>query len=303
MLASLPAETVHIAFEAGPYRMQCYHAGYERYLYNVRVENAGSYDVRLVLAPQAYSQPSAPPYQASFDLVQMWPVATPPDHGGYHLPLAGWICTGESVAMTDAAGNEGDASGCRPGVRMIGMGATMKQEILNFAPGQAYTAAFVGEVSGADTVGLLEMLDMNGNATTTIASGNVTSTTGFRRTAADFTAPAAGHRLFVRLSVAAGTARSRLYGTNCSVAQRWPQQVQEDLAGLSMLRFVNSIYGDPTLRAAIYRGTTTYQDLADGIKLGRADAVLAASIFHYGQHTVQEAKRFMAQQGIPMRLA
>ena len=32
-----------------------------------------------------------------------------------------------------------------------------------------------------------------------------------------------------------------------------------------------------------------------------ADAVLAASIFHYGQHTVQEAKRFMAQQGIPMR--
>src|SRR5471032_1032192 len=45
------------------------------------------------------------------------------------------------------------------------------------------------------------------------------------------------------------------------------------------------------------------QDLADGIKLGKADAVLAASIFHYGQHTVQEAKRYMAQQGIPMRLA
>jgi cyclase len=31
--------------------------------------------------------------------------------------------------------------------------------------------------------------------------------------------------------------------------------------------------------------------------------VLAASIFHYGQHTVQEAKRFMADQGISMRLA
>ena len=35
---------------------------------------------------------------------------------------------------------------------------------------------------------------------------------------------------------------------------------------------------------------------------GRADAVLAASIFHYGEHTVGEAKRFMADQGIPVRL-
>ena len=50
-------------------------------------------------------------------------------------------------------------------------------------------------------------------------------------------------------------------------------------------------------------GVGGLQDLADGIQLGHADAVLAASIFHYGQHTVQEAKRFMAQQGIPMRLA
>ena len=50
-------------------------------------------------------------------------------------------------------------------------------------------------------------------------------------------------------------------------------------------------------------GVGGLQDLADGILKGRADAVLAASIFHYGQHTVQEAKQFMAHQGIPMRLA
>ncbi|NEX61290.1 imidazole glycerol phosphate synthase subunit HisF [Noviherbaspirillum galbum] len=50
-------------------------------------------------------------------------------------------------------------------------------------------------------------------------------------------------------------------------------------------------------------GVGGLQDLADGVKIGRADAVLAASIFHYGQHTVQEAKRFMSGQGIPMRLA
>jgi cyclase len=44
------------------------------------------------------------------------------------------------------------------------------------------------------------------------------------------------------------------------------------------------------------------QHLADGITQGRADAVLAASIFHFGQHTVGQAKRFMAAQGIPVRL-
>ena len=50
-------------------------------------------------------------------------------------------------------------------------------------------------------------------------------------------------------------------------------------------------------------GVGGLQDLADGIKLGRADAVLAASIFHYGQHTIGEAKQFMAAQQIPMRLS
>jgi len=44
------------------------------------------------------------------------------------------------------------------------------------------------------------------------------------------------------------------------------------------------------------------QDLVDGILLGKADAVLAASVFHYGELTVQQAKRFMAQHGIEVRL-
>ncbi len=49
-------------------------------------------------------------------------------------------------------------------------------------------------------------------------------------------------------------------------------------------------------------GVGSLQHLADGIRVGGADAVLAASIFHYGEHTVGEAKRFMAAQGIAMRL-
>jgi imidazole glycerol-phosphate synthase subunit HisF len=49
-------------------------------------------------------------------------------------------------------------------------------------------------------------------------------------------------------------------------------------------------------------GVGALQHLADGVTLGGASAVLAASIFHFGQHTVGEAKRFMAGQGIPMRV-
>jgi cyclase len=42
--------------------------------------------------------------------------------------------------------------------------------------------------------------------------------------------------------------------------------------------------------------------LADGILQGKADAVLAASIFHYGRYTVQDAKRYLAGRGVMVRL-
>lgn len=69
---------------------------------------------------------------------------------------------------------------------------------------------------------------------------------------------------------------------------------------LALTRAVSEAVAIPVIASG---GVGSLQDLADGIKQGRADAVLAASIFHYGQHTVQEAKRFMANQNIPMRLA
>lgn len=49
-------------------------------------------------------------------------------------------------------------------------------------------------------------------------------------------------------------------------------------------------------------GVGNLQHLVDGVIEGRADAVLAASIFHFGEFTIPEAKRFMADQGIEMRL-
>lgn len=49
-------------------------------------------------------------------------------------------------------------------------------------------------------------------------------------------------------------------------------------------------------------GVGNLQHLVDGVKGGKADAVLAASIFHFGEHTIPEAKAFMAEQGVTVRL-
>jgi len=69
---------------------------------------------------------------------------------------------------------------------------------------------------------------------------------------------------------------------------------------LDLTRGISDAISIPVIASG---GVGNLQHLADGIKLGHADAVLAASIFHYGEHTVQEAKQFMAKQGIPVRLA
>ena len=49
-------------------------------------------------------------------------------------------------------------------------------------------------------------------------------------------------------------------------------------------------------------GVGALEHLSDGIRVGGADAVLAASIFHYGEFTVGQAKALMARDGIPVRL-
>jgi cyclase len=49
-------------------------------------------------------------------------------------------------------------------------------------------------------------------------------------------------------------------------------------------------------------GVGSLDHLVDGILQGRADAVLAASVFHYGEYTVRQAKEYMARRGIEVRL-
>jgi cyclase len=67
---------------------------------------------------------------------------------------------------------------------------------------------------------------------------------------------------------------------------------------LELTRAVSDAVGVPVIASG---GVGNLQHLADGITVGRADAVLAASIFHYGEYTVRQAKAFLAQQGITMR--
>jgi cyclase len=67
---------------------------------------------------------------------------------------------------------------------------------------------------------------------------------------------------------------------------------------LELTRAVSDALNIPVIASG---GVGTLEHLADGIQRGGADAVLAASIFHYGEHTVAQAKALMASRGIPVR--
>jgi cyclase len=67
---------------------------------------------------------------------------------------------------------------------------------------------------------------------------------------------------------------------------------------LELTRAVSDAVSVPVIASG---GVGTLDHLADGVQHGGADAVLAASIFHYGEHTVGEAKALMAARGIPVR--
>ncbi|MEO8858255.1 MAG: HisA/HisF-related TIM barrel protein, partial [Burkholderiaceae bacterium] len=68
---------------------------------------------------------------------------------------------------------------------------------------------------------------------------------------------------------------------------------------LALTRAVSDAVEIPVIASG---GVGTLDDLVDGIRLGGADAVLAASIFHYGEFTIQQAKQRLKECGIPVRL-
>jgi imidazole glycerol-phosphate synthase subunit HisF len=68
---------------------------------------------------------------------------------------------------------------------------------------------------------------------------------------------------------------------------------------LEITRRVSEAVGVPVVASG---GAGSLAHMAEVLLQGRADAVLAASIFHFQEHTVREAKLYLAQQGIPVRL-
>jgi len=68
---------------------------------------------------------------------------------------------------------------------------------------------------------------------------------------------------------------------------------------LPLTRAVSDAVSIPVIASG---GVGNLQHLADGVLQGHADAVLAASIFHFGEYTVEQAKRLMREQGIEVRL-
>jgi cyclase len=68
---------------------------------------------------------------------------------------------------------------------------------------------------------------------------------------------------------------------------------------LELTRAVSDAVTVPVIASG---GVGTLEHLVKGVREGHASAVLAASIFHYGEHSISEAKRFMAAAGLPMRL-
>lgn len=99
-------------------------------------------------------------------------------------------------------------------------------------------------------------------------------------------------------------------------AVAWSQQIEQLGAGeivltsmdcdgtcdgydIEITSAVSAAVGIPVVASG---GAGRPEHLADAIQLGKADAALAASIFHFGQYTIDETKRIMAQRGIPVRL-
>ena len=68
---------------------------------------------------------------------------------------------------------------------------------------------------------------------------------------------------------------------------------------IDLTEMISNLLNIPVIASG---GVGKLEHLVKGIKKGKASAVLAASIFHFGQFTIKEAKQYMIKHGIPMRL-
>jgi cyclase len=93
--------------------------------------------------------------------------------------------------------------------------------------------------------------------------------------------------------------RMEKYGAGEILLTSMDRDGTRDGYDIELTRTISEAVNIPVIASG---GVGNLQHLADGIISGKADAVLAASIFHFGDYTVREAKEFLAEQGIPVRM-
>ncbi|MFT5132418.1 MAG: cyclase [Gammaproteobacteria bacterium] len=108
-----------------------------------------------------------------------------------------------------------------------------------------------------------------------------------------------GGRRETGLDVIAWAEKMAAFGAGEILLTSMDRDGTRDGFDLALTRRVSEAISIPVIASG---GVGTLQHLADGVTKGRADAVLAASIFHFGEHTVQEAKLLMAKQNIEVRM-
>ncbi|MFA6120957.1 MAG: imidazole glycerol phosphate synthase subunit HisF [Sideroxydans sp.] len=108
-----------------------------------------------------------------------------------------------------------------------------------------------------------------------------------------------GGRKATGLDVIEWAKKMQMLGAGEILLTSMDQDGQKRGFDLALTRSVTDALEIPVIASG---GVGSLQHLADGVKQGGADAVLAASIFHFGEYTVQQAKQHMAKQGIEVRL-
>jgi cyclase len=108
-----------------------------------------------------------------------------------------------------------------------------------------------------------------------------------------------GGRKNVGLDAVAWAAQMAEYGAGEILLTSMDRDGTKSGFDLQLTRAVSDAVSVPVIASG---GVGNLDHLADGVSLGGADAVLAASIFHYGEFTVQQAKSRMRERGIQVRL-
>ncbi|HCI52827.1 MAG TPA: imidazole glycerol phosphate synthase subunit HisF [Gallionella sp.] len=108
-----------------------------------------------------------------------------------------------------------------------------------------------------------------------------------------------GGRKATGLDVVEWAAKMQQLGAGEILLTSMDRDGQKNGFDLALTRLVTDALEIPVIASG---GVGNLQHLADGVTQGGADAVLAASIFHFGEYTVEQAKKFMATQGIEVRL-